>query len=66
MSARTFIDKAGRDTIATVMGVSDKSVSAAYSADSFPASWFDQLDKLAKKKRIKLPRDAFNWREAVA
>jgi hypothetical protein len=61
-SVSKICDTIERKNIAEAVGVNLTAVSNAAVSGTFPASWFDAVEKLCISKEIQCPRNLFNFK----
>jgi len=52
------------DAIMARLGVSFHMIRYARTSGVFPASWYDDIEKMSRDAGIDCPRDLFNWKSA--
>ena len=60
--AKKITETLGRDAIASAVGVKSTAVITQVSSGTFPAAWFDAIDKMARKAGVECPRHAFRFK----
>lgn len=65
MTIKDAIGRLGRPAMIDALGVGQSHISNRIDAGSFPAAWFHELDKLARKQGWEIPRELFNWKSAA-
>lgn len=66
VNAAIIIESVGSGEIERALGVSRHSVRHAKTTGAFPASWFDQLDRMCAERGLACPRSLFNFKPPVA
>lgn len=57
-----IIDALGADRIEARLGVTSHMIRYARSTGSFPASWYDTIERMCAEEGVRCPRSAFNWK----
>jgi len=65
MKIKTIIQNLDRPTLIDRLGVDTRSISAAISGGSFPASWYSVVQSLADEKGVEVPDSLFNFKRPV-
>ena len=60
-SAEQVAERLGRAKIGSAVGVGLTAVSNAVVAGLFPASWYDDMDRLGRDTGVEVPRSVFRW-----
>lgn len=60
-----IIDALTPEAIMARLGVSFHMIRHARTSGMFPASWYDDIEKMSRKAGIDCPRSLFNWKTSA-
>ena len=63
IDAKKITDALGRDAIASAVGVKSTAVITQASSGTFPAAWFDAVEKMAGEAGVECPRSVFRFKQ---